>query len=125
MYCERTQIAPPGASAEEIVANAAAVGLSAVATTGPFADVAAVNRPRDGACLPIVQMHGMGDFAMNPAYKQLGAAVSYALTGSKTACPLVTPQLGPNAIVDIVGGFLRPLIPSVRDLGCGPQAVAL
>ena len=65
------------------------------------------------SCLPIVQMHGMGDFAKNPAYKRLGEAVSATLSGSKDGCPLVTPQLGAGVVEDIVGGFLRPLEPSV------------
>ena len=65
-------------------------------------------------CLPIVQMHGMGDFALNPAYRRLGQDVSEALTGDKKECYLLTPQLGSSVMEDIIGGFLRPLEPSVR-----------
>jgi len=114
-----TEVAPPGASADDVLANLASMGLSEAPSLYsnqlPIEDDVEQDEgvQADDVCLPIVQMHGMGDFAKNPAYRRLGQAVSTALSGSSSGCPLVTPQLGQSALADIIGGFLRPLDASI------------
>lgn len=117
------EVAPPFSSPDDIVANLKRMGLSdalddaaaAQAAPAPHMHTPLVPPPgeKEEACLPIVQMHGMGDFADNPAYKRLGEAVSATLTGSADSCYLLTPQLGQGPLEDIVGSFLRPLDDSI------------
>jgi len=114
---ELKEVIPDTLAPHDVVERLASVGLSAapvIQDEHSFAILSPINtKPKSEDCLPIVQMHGMGDFADNPAYKRLGRAVSETLTGSADACHLLTPQLGMGPLADIMGSFLRPLEPSI------------
>lgn len=62
-------------------------------------------RAKDSAPLPVVQMHGMGDFSTDPGLVSLGDAISAELNGTY----VLTMRIGDNAIEDILNGFIMNL----------------
>ncbi len=61
---------------------------------------------RDSGYLPVIQMHGMGDFANDPfGMVPLAKSVSQELNGTY----VLNVQIGPNSLADILNGFLMNL----------------